>query len=144
MRSTEISAAELGDLSEIGDGRLVVHVRGRDARLVPNRSDWTDTTRQALALTHQWADRCARFVIPRDSNAGARAANRIRIGDMASSLRRARATLLTAPPRSRDPPTGAPRRRRAARNRNPGRPARRDQCNYVLAGGHRSAGGVRR
>lgn len=96
MRGPEISAAETGDLTDVGDGRLVVQVRGRDARLVPIRGDWTDTTLQALHLARQRAERCPRFVIPQDRNAAARAANRIRIGDIALSLRRARATWLTA------------------------------------------------
>lgn len=65
-------------------------------QLWPIRSDWTDTTRQALQLSHQRAYRCARFVIPQDRNAAARAANRIRIGDTALWLRRARATWHTA------------------------------------------------
>lgn len=96
MRGPEISAAELDDIQEVGESRLVVQVRGRDARLVPIRADWTDTTRQALQLAHRRAERCPRFVIPQDRNAAARAANRIRIGDMSLSLRRARATWLTA------------------------------------------------
>ena len=96
MRGPEISAAELGDLTEIGADRLVVQVRGRDARLVPIRTCWTDTTRQALTLAHQRPEPCARFIRPQDRNAAARAANRIRIGDISLSLRRARATWLTA------------------------------------------------
>ena len=96
MRGPEISAAELGDLTEVQAGRLVVQVRGKDARLVPIRACWTDTARQASALAHQRAERCARFIIPQDRNAAARAANRIRIGDTALSLRRSRATWLTA------------------------------------------------
>ena len=96
MRGPEISAAELDDLSPVGADRLAVQVRGRDARLTPIRSDWTDTTRQALTLARQRPERCARFIIPQDRNAAARAANRIRIGDTALSLRRARATWLTA------------------------------------------------
>ena len=96
MRGPEISAAQLDDLSPVGADRLAVQVRGRDARLTPIRSDWTDTARQALALARQRPERCARFIIPQDRNAAARAANRIRIGDTALSLRRARATWLTA------------------------------------------------
>ena len=96
MRGPEISAAELGDLSEVQADRLVVQVRGKDARLVPIRACWTDTARQALALARQRAERCSRFIVPQDRNSAARAANRIRIGDTALSLRRARATWLTA------------------------------------------------
>ena len=96
MRGPEISAAELGDLTEIQTDRLAVQVRGKDARLVPIRACWTDTARQALALARQRAERCVRFIVPQDRNAAARAANRIRIGDTSLSLRRARATWLTA------------------------------------------------
>ena len=96
MRGPEISAAELDDLIEVQADRLVVQVRGKDARLVPIRECWTDTARQALALARQRAERCIRFIVPQDRNAAARAANRIRIGDTALSLRRARATWLTA------------------------------------------------
>ena len=49
MRGPEISAAELDDLSEVQADRLVVQVRGKDARLVPIRACWTDTARQALS-----------------------------------------------------------------------------------------------
>ena len=70
--------------------------RGRDARLVPIRACWTDTARQASTLAHQRAEPCARFIVPQDRNAAARAANRIRIGDTSLSLRRSRATWLTA------------------------------------------------
>ena len=96
MRGPEIGAAELGDLSEIHEGRLVVQVRGRDARLVPIRADWTDTARQAATLAQQRAEPCDGFIRSQDRNAAARAANRIRIGDMSLSLRRARSTWLTA------------------------------------------------
>ena len=96
MRGPEISAAEIGDLTEIQTDRLAVQVRGKDARLVPIRACWTDTIRQALALARQRPERCARFIVPQDRNSAARAANRIRIGDTALSLRRARATWLTA------------------------------------------------
>lgn len=96
MRGPEIGAAELGDLSPVGAGRLVVQVRGRDARLVSIRADWTDTARRALSLAHERAERCDRFIRSQDRNAAARASNRVSIGDTALSLRRARATWLTA------------------------------------------------
>ena len=96
MRGPEISAAETGDLAEIEADRLVVSVRDRDSRVVPIRASWTDTARQAVRLVKQRANPCPRFVIPKDRNAAARAANRVSIGDTALSLRRARATWLTA------------------------------------------------
>ena len=39
---------------------------------------------------------CDRFIVTQDRNAAARAANRVAVGDTALSLRRARATWLTA------------------------------------------------
>ena len=96
MRGPEITAAETGDLTEIGEGRLVVQVLGRDARTVPIRACWTDTARRAVQLANERAEPCRRFIRSRDRNAAARAANRVSVGDTALSLRRARATWLTA------------------------------------------------
>lgn len=96
MRGPEIGAAETGDLTEIEADRLVVQVRGRDARIVPIRECWTDTARRAVKLVQQRADRCDRFIVAQDRNAAARAANRVHVGDTSLSLRRARATWLTA------------------------------------------------
>ena len=96
MRGPEIGAAETSDLTEIEAGRLVVQVRGRDARIVPVRACWTDTARRAVKLVQQRANRCPRFIVAQDRNAAARAANRVHVGDTALSLRRARATWLTA------------------------------------------------
>ena len=110
MRGPEITAAKTGDLTEIGEGRLVVRVRG-DARLVPIRACWTDTARRAVVpiracwtdtarravqLVKERSEPCSRFIRSRDRNAAARAANRVRVGDVGLSLRRARATWLTA------------------------------------------------
>ena len=96
MRGPEISAAETGDLTEIGDDRLVVRVRGRDARIVPIRACWTDTARRAIQLVQDRSESCDRFIVAQDRNATARAANRVTVGDTGLSLRRARATWLTA------------------------------------------------
>lgn len=96
MRGPEIGAAEIGDLTVVGEGRLVVQVRGRDARAAPIRACWTDTAHRAVKFVQQRATPCPRFVIPRDRNSAARAANRVSVGDTALSLRRARATWLTA------------------------------------------------
>ena len=96
MRGPEIGAAETGDLTEVGEGRLVVQVRGRDARLVPIRAGWTDTARRAVQLVKERSEPCDRFIRPRDRNAAARAASRVSIGDTSLSLRRARATWLAA------------------------------------------------
>ena len=96
MRGPEIVAAQIGDLSPVGSGRLAVQVRGRHARLVPIRECWTDVVRRAVKLVGERSTPCDRFIISTDRNAAARAANSISIGSIRLSLRRARATWLTA------------------------------------------------
>lgn len=96
MRGPEIGTAETGDVAEAGEGRLVVQVRGRDARIVPIRACWTDAARRAIQLVQDRAESCDRFIVAQDRNAAARAANRVAVGDTSLSLRRARATWLTA------------------------------------------------
>ena len=96
MRGPEIGTTEIGDVTEVGAGRLVVQVRGRDARIVPIRACWTDTARRAIRLVRDRAESCERFIVAQDRNAAVRAANRVAVGDTSLSLRRARATRLTA------------------------------------------------
>ena len=96
MRGPEIGTAETADLHQVEAGRLVVQVRGRDARLVPIRACWTDTAHRAIQLVRKRAEPCDRFIVAQDRNAAARAANRVHVGDTTLSLRRARATWLTA------------------------------------------------
>ena len=96
MRGPEIGAAETGDLEGVRGGRLAVLVRGRNARLVPIRACWTSAVRQAVSLVSQRSEPCDRFIISTDRNAAARAANSVSIGSARLSLRRARATWLTA------------------------------------------------
>lgn len=96
MRGPEIGAAETGDLHEVRAGRLAVQVRGRDARLVPIRACWTDVVRQAVRLVGERPGTSSRFFVSQDRNAAARAANSVSIGSARLSLRRARATWLTA------------------------------------------------
>ena len=97
-----IGAAETGDLQGVRGGRLAVLVRGRNARLVPIRECWTPAVRQAVSLVSQRSEPCDRFIISTDRNAcgcgsgAARAANSVSIGSARMSLRRARATWLTA------------------------------------------------
>ena len=74
----------------------MVQVRGSDARLVPMRQCWTGAARRAVRLVRDRSEPCDRFITAQDRNAAARAANRVRIGDTSLSLRRARATWLTA------------------------------------------------
>ena len=96
MRGPEIGAAETGDLHEVRAGRLAVQVRGRDARLAPIRACWTDAVRQAVQLVAEQPGTSTRFFVSQDRNAAARAANSVSIGHTNLSLRRARATWLTA------------------------------------------------
>ena len=96
MRGPEIGAAETGDVREVGGDRLAVQVRGRDARLVPIRACWTDVVRQAVRLVGERPGTSSRFFVSQDRNAAARAANSVSIGHTNLSLRRARATWLTA------------------------------------------------
>ena len=98
MNGPELTAAEIGDLRELGDGRLAVHVRGYNARLVPFRGCCTDLVRQAVSMVEQRPPhRDRRFVSASDKNAGARLANKVSIGrDRRFSLTRARSTWLTA------------------------------------------------
>ena len=96
MRGPEIVAAQIGDLKPVGSERLAVEVRGRDARLVPIRECWTDVVRQAVKLVGERSTPCDRFIRSQDRNAAARAANSVSIGHSRLSLRRARATWLTA------------------------------------------------
>lgn len=96
MRGPEIVAAQIGDLKPVGSDRLAVKVRGRDTRLVPIRECWTPVVRQAMTLVGERSTPCDRFIRSQDRNAAARAANSVSIGHVRLSLRRARATWLTA------------------------------------------------
>ena len=98
MNGPEIAAAEIGDLQELGGGRLAVWVRGRHPRLVPTRGCCTDLVRQAVALVEQRPPGASRrFVLATDGNAVYRLAGTVSLGrDRALSLRRARNTWLTA------------------------------------------------
>ena len=98
MNGPEIAAAEIGDLQELGGGRLAVWVRGRNPRLVPIRGCCTDLVRQAVVLVEQRPPGASRrFVLTTDRNAVYRLVGTVSLGrDRALSLRRARNTWLTA------------------------------------------------
>ena len=96
MRGPEIGAAKTGDLSEVEANGLAIRVRGRDARLVPIRGCWTPVVREAVQLVAEQPGTSTRFFVSQDRNAAARAANSVSIGHTNLSLRRARATWLTA------------------------------------------------
>lgn len=95
QRGPEIVAGETGDVCEVGEGRLAVRVRGRDARLVPVRECCTELVRRAVRLVAERSDGRTRFIGAGDRNAAGRIAASLPItGGM--SLRCARATWLTA------------------------------------------------
>ena len=98
MNGPELAAAEIGDLQEIGDGRLAVQVRGRNARLVPIRGCCTDLVREAVSIVEQRPPQASRrFVLADHRNAGSQLAGTVTIGrGRALSLRRARNTWLSA------------------------------------------------
>ena len=95
QRGPEIVAGETGDVCEVGEGRLAVRVRGRDARLVPVRECCTELVRRAARLVAERSDESTRFLGSSDRNAAGRIASSLPITD-GMSLRRARATWLTA------------------------------------------------
>ena len=101
----KIAAAEIGDVHELGGGRLAIRVRGRNPRLVPVRGCCTDLVRQAIELVQQRPPGSSRrFVLATDPNAGGRLANTVTIGRGRNfSLRRARSTWLTAHLRAETP-----------------------------------------
>ena len=76
---------------------MVAH-RSRNPRLVPIRACWTETARRAAQLAHQrHGDRpTTRFIGAADKNAVTRLAASLDFGQGGLSLRRARATWLTA------------------------------------------------
>ena len=92
MSGPEIAAAEPSDIVDLGNGRLAVRVKGRNARLVPIRRHYTQLARQAVAAAGG-----ERFVRSRDRNAVHRVAERLAaVGGKGLSLRRARSTFLVA------------------------------------------------
>lgn len=105
MSGPELTAAEIGDLHELGNGHLAVQVRGRNARQVPIRGCCVDLVRQAVAIVEQRPPGSDdRFVIATDKNSAARLATNVSIGrGRGFSLRRARNTWLTAHLRAETP-----------------------------------------
>ena len=90
MNGPELAAAEIGDLLEMGGGRLAVQVRGRRPRLVPIRGCCTDLVRQAVHIVQQRPPEASRrFILSTERNAGAHLAYKVTIG-------RGRGTWLTA------------------------------------------------
>ena len=52
-RGHEVALAETGDVSEVGNGRLIVRLRGRNPRLVPVRACCTNNVRRAINLAEE-------------------------------------------------------------------------------------------
>lgn len=98
LNGPELTAAEIGDLQELSDGRLAVQVRGHNPRLVPIRGCCTDLVRRAVALVEQRPSPASRrFILSTDRNAAYRIADTVSLGrGQELSLRRARNTWLTA------------------------------------------------
>ena len=94
LNGVEMHAATTRDVFECGDRRLAVEVRGRFPRLVPVRDRFTGLMRAAVSLAEDRAD--DRFVGAVDKNAVSRIAASLDFGQGGLSLRRARATWLTA------------------------------------------------
>ena len=96
-RGHEVVLAETGDVHEVGNGRLILQLRGRNPRLVPVRACCTNSVRRAISLAEEGQPGVStRFFSTDDPAAPARIANKISIGDMTLRLRRARNTWLAA------------------------------------------------
>lgn len=59
-----MSDSSASDLTEIGDDRLAVRIRGRNSRIVPIRACWTNTARPAVRPVKEQANPCPRFHHP--------------------------------------------------------------------------------
>ena len=88
LRGNEIAAAHTSDIEKLGDGRLAVRVRGRNRRLVPIRTDYTDLARAATnaSVTDRFVPTDARNIVH----------NTVSKLEPRLSLRRARSTWLLA------------------------------------------------
>ena len=98
MTGVEALVAEVGDVHEWGNGRLVVQVRGLQPRLVPVRVRWTDTVRESVqAVRSRPYPSFGRFIACEGYGSAAVVARRLPCGMAGGvSLSRARATWLAA------------------------------------------------
>lgn len=97
LRSFETTLAEVGDIHERADGRLVVEVRGHQSRLVPVRLRWTDVVRQAVACVRSRPVRSSnKFILGSNPATAGVAARNLPLGWEGISLSRTRATWLAA------------------------------------------------
>ena len=97
MTGTEALVAEVSDIHEWGNGRLVVQVRGPQCRLVPVRVRWTETVRESIRAARSHPSSTGRFVAAKGETSAAQVARRLPCGMAGGpSLSRARATWLAA------------------------------------------------
>ena len=109
MRGHEAALAESSDLFEAADGRLAVHVRGDNARLVPIRKPYTEAARKAIRLVDERPEGFSRkFITANGRCAAPRVTTTLTAGaddtEEHFSLRRARATWLAAHLAAETPP----------------------------------------
>ena len=91
LSGPEIAAAESGDLVGRPDGRWEIRVRGSRPRRVPIRRGYDALAAELAAMGDE-----SRFIASDKPGAVNQTAQRIRVGDEALSLTRARNTFLTA------------------------------------------------
>ena len=92
LNAPAIRVASPHDVIDLGEGRVGIQVRGRHARLVPIRADYS-----ALALRAVEFAGDERFIRPRNKNAVYAAAERVMVHGFGHlELARARSTWLTA------------------------------------------------
>ena len=98
MTGVEALVAEVSDIHEWGNGRLVVLVRGPQPRLVPVRVSWTETVRESIrAARSRPYPPTGRFIVCEGYTSAACVARRLPCGMAGGpSLPRARATWLAA------------------------------------------------
>ena len=97
MSGPETLGAETSDVCDLGNGRLVVQVRGRRPRLVPVRECWTDAVSEAVACVNRRGGSSTRFITANGRSATREIARRVPCGiEGGMSLRRARATWVAA------------------------------------------------
>ena len=113
LRGFEIAAAHTSDIENIGDGRLAVRVRGRNRRLVPIRTDYTDLARAATnasATRSVCTDECSQH----------RAHHRLKTRTP-PVIAACTLNMASGPPIGRNIPGRAPQDRRASLRQHPRR-----------------------
>lgn len=91
LLSPVIASATTDDVIELGDGRLGVHVRGKHARVVPIRGDYTALVAEAMKLVGT-----GRFVRATHRTAVSMLCRQLGFDGQVLMVRRARSTWLVA------------------------------------------------